>query len=47
MFFIYLGITAAVLAMSIWCFVTEKDWRNQVMTAMVILPLLLRVFLIK
>ena len=47
MFSIYLGITAAVLGMSAWCFVTEKDWRNQIMIAMVILPLLLRVFLVK
>ena len=47
MFFIYLAIAAAVLGMSIWCFVTEKDWRNQVMIAMVMLPLLLRVLLIK
>jgi len=30
-----------------WCFATEKDWRKQVGAAMVIIPLLLRLFLIK
>ena len=47
MFYIYLIITAAVLAMIVWCFVTEKDWRKQLCAAMVIIPLLLRVLLIK
>jgi len=47
MFIIYLIITAAVLVMTTWCFVTEKDWRKQICAAMVIIPLLLRVFLVK
>lgn len=47
MFYIYLVIAAVVLAMVIWCFVTEKDWRKKISAAMVIIPLLLRVFLIK
>jgi len=47
MFYIYLAIAAAVLVMSIWCFITEKDWRRQAAIAMVIIPLLLRVLLIK
>jgi hypothetical protein len=47
MFYIYLLITAGVLALSVWNFLTEKDWRKQASIAMVIIPLLLRVFLIK
>jgi len=47
MFYVYLVITAAVLVLAIWNFVTEKDWRNKVSDAMVIIPLLMRVFLIK
>jgi hypothetical protein len=47
MFIVYLIITAAVLGMTIWCFVTEKDWRKQICAAMVIIPLLLRVLLVK
>jgi hypothetical protein len=47
MFYIYLLITAVILALIIWNFVTEKDWRKQAGAAMVIIPLLLRVFLIK
>jgi len=47
MFYIYLVIVAAVLAMIVWCFITEKDWRMKVCAAMVIVPLLLRVLLIK
>jgi len=47
MFYVYLFIAAGVLALSIWNFLTEKDWRKQASIAMVIIPLLLRVFLIK
>ena len=47
MFYIYLIITAAVIGMIIWNFATEKNWQKKVMAAMVIIPLLLRVFLIK
>jgi len=47
MFYIYLAITALSLALTIWVFITEKDWRKQASAAMVIIPLLLRVFLIK
>ena len=47
MFFVYLAITAGVLALVIWNFVTEKDWRKQVGAAMVIIPLLMRLLLIK
>jgi len=46
-FYIYLSIAALVLAMVLWCFVTEKDWRKKISAAMVIVPLLLRVLLIK
>lgn len=44
---IYLAIAAVVLALSVWNLWTEKDWRMQCAAAMVALPLLLRVFLIK
>jgi len=47
MFYIYLVLTAAVLALAIWNFLTEKDWRKKAAIAMVMIPLLLRVFLIK
>jgi len=47
MFYIYLTIAAAVLVLVIWNFITEKDWRMKASFAMVIIPLLLRVFLIK
>ena len=47
MFYIYLTIVAAVIALIIWNFITEKDWQRKVMAAMVLVPLLLRVFLIK
>jgi hypothetical protein len=44
---IYLAIAAAVLALTVWNLWTEKDWRMQCAAAMVALPLLLRVLLIK
>ena len=47
MFYVYLAITAGVLALVTWNFITEKDWRKQAGAAMVIIPLLLRLFLIK
>jgi len=47
MFYIYWIITIAVLALVIWIFITEEDWRKKVAAAMVIIPLTLRVFLIK
>jgi hypothetical protein len=33
--------------LSVWNLITERDWRKQAAAAMVIVPLLLRVFLIK
>jgi len=47
LFYIYLAIVAAVLALIIWNFLTEKDLRRKIGDAMVIVPLLLRLFLIK
>ena len=47
LFYIYLAITAAVLALTIWNFVTEHAWQLQAAAAMVSIPLLLRVLLIK
>ncbi|MCX7024369.1 MAG: hypothetical protein NT080_07095 [Spirochaetes bacterium] len=43
----YLTIAAAVLALTAWNLWTEKDWRKQATAAMVAIPLLLRVLLIK
>jgi len=44
---VYLTISAAILALTVWNLWTEKDWRKQAGAAMVAIPLLLRVFLIK
>jgi len=44
---VYLAIAATILALAIWNLWTEKDWRKQCAAAMVALPLLLRVLLIK
>jgi len=47
MLIVYLIMTAIVLGLTVWNFVTEKDWRKQAAIAMVIIPLLMRVLLIK
>lgn len=47
MLYVYLAIAAAVLALTAWNLWTEKDWRKQATAAMVAVPLLLRVLLIK
>lgn len=47
MFYIYLLIAAASLVFITWNFITEKDWRKKISAAMLIVPLLLRVFLIQ
>ncbi len=44
---LYLVIAAAILALTAWNMWTEKDWRKQATAAMVAVPLLLRVLLIK
>lgn len=44
---IYLTIAAGVLVLTAWNLWTEKDWRKQATAAMVAVPLLLRVLLIK
>jgi hypothetical protein len=44
---VYLIISAAILVLTVWNLWTEKDWRRQAAAAMVAIPLLLRVFLIK
>ena len=44
---LYLCIAAGVLALTVWNLWTEKDWRKQASAAMVAIPLLLRVLLIK
>ncbi|MBU0928878.1 MAG: hypothetical protein KKA67_14105 [Spirochaetes bacterium] len=47
MTYVYLAICAAVLLLTVWNLWTEKDWRKQCAAAMVAIPLLLRVLLIK
>ena len=47
MFIVYIFLAAMVLGFSVWNFITEKDWRKQIAIIMVIIPLLLRVLLIK
>lgn len=44
---VYLAVAALVLAMSVWNLWREKDWKKQIAAAMVALPLLMRVLLIK
>lgn len=44
---IYLGIAAWVLALAVWCLIAEKKPTKQATAAMVIVPLLLRLFLVK
>ena len=44
--FIYLTILAAVLGLSVWCLITSKKPSLQATAAMVVVPLLLRLFLI-
>ncbi|MDX9899781.1 MAG: hypothetical protein RBT62_12745 [Spirochaetia bacterium] len=44
---LYLIIAAGILALTVWNLWTEKDWKKQASAAMVAIPLLLRVFLIK
>lgn len=44
---VYIAIAAAVLTLTIWNLWTEKDWRKQASAALVVIPLLLRVFLVK
>ncbi len=44
---LYRIIAAAVLAFVAWNLWTEKDWRKQAGAAMVAVPLLLRVLLLK
>ncbi len=45
--YIYLGILAAVLALVVWNLFTEKRFVNQLTAVMIIIPLLLRLLLIK
>ncbi|HRY71909.1 MAG TPA: hypothetical protein P5165_01680 [Spirochaetia bacterium] len=44
---IYLGIAACVLALAVWCLAAEEKPTKQATAAMVIVPLLLRLLLIK
>lgn len=47
MTYIYLAILAAVLGLTVWCLFTEKKLASQATAAMVVIPLILRLFLIK
>ncbi|MFZ3109980.1 MAG: hypothetical protein WBH66_06190 [Rectinemataceae bacterium] len=44
--YVYLTILAAVLGLSLWCLVTSRKPSLQATAAMVVVPLLLRLFLI-
>jgi hypothetical protein len=44
---VYLAIAAGILGLTVWNLWTEKDWRRQASAAMVAVPLLLRLLLIK
>jgi len=43
---IYLAILAVVLGLTVWCLVSSKKPSFQATAAMVVVPLLLRLFLI-
>jgi hypothetical protein len=43
---IYLAILAVVLGLTVWCLVSSKKPSLQATAAMVVVPLLLRLFLI-
>jgi hypothetical protein len=47
MFYIYLVILAAVLALTVWVLFDTKKFSLQMTAAMVIVPLLLRLLMIK
>lgn len=47
MTYFYLGLIAIVLALTIWNMFTEKKIVNQINAMMVIIPLVLRLFMIK
>jgi len=47
MFYIYLAIVALVLALIVWVLFDSKKLSMQITAAMVIVPLLLRLLLIK
>jgi|LSQX01.3.fsa_nt_gb hypothetical protein len=44
---VYLVILACVLALVVWNLFTEKKFTNQITAAMVTIPLILRLLLIK
>ena len=44
---VYLALTAGIFLLTVWNLWSEKDWRRQASAAMVALPLLLRILLIK
>lgn len=46
-FWIYIGIAVIVTAVVLAELFTEKDWRKQIALALVLIPLLLRIFLVK
>ncbi len=45
--YVYLAILAAVLALVVWALVSSKKWSFQATAAMVIVPLVLRLLMIK
>ena len=47
LFYIYMIILAGFFALIVWNFITEEKWLNKVGIAMVIIPFLLRLLLIK
>ena len=44
---IYLLITAVIIFLSVWELFNEKNWKKQLTYIIVLVPLLLRVLLIK
>ena len=44
---VYLAIAAGALALTVWCLIAEEKPTKQATAAMVIVPLLLRLLLVK
>jgi len=44
---IYIGIVAVLLVFIVWNMLTEKDLMLQIDAALIMIPLLLRLFLVK
>jgi hypothetical protein len=47
LFWVYICIAAYLTVIVVWEFFTERNWKKQVAYAMILIPFVLRVLLIK